>query len=120
MLADLVPETDPTRIGAHATRALVLLAQQMPAEAERELTVAHAACEKTMQPGEPQLATVSVLLGRSQVAQGKKAEGLPLLVGGIDVYSHWGLVHPDDLAAARSALAEARSTRLPARAATSP
>ena len=113
ILAGLVPETDPIRIGAHATLALVLLAQENPGEAERELTVAYAACKKTMQPGEPQLATVSVLLGRSRVALGKSAEGLPLLVGGIDVYSNWGLVHPADLAAARSALAEARSKHSP-------
>ncbi len=113
MLADLVPETDPVRIGAHATRALVLLAQHKPAEAERELAMAHAACEKTMQPGEPQRAMVSVLLGRSRVAQGRGAEGLALLTAGFDDYSRWGLSHRADVAAARLALEEARAARSP-------
>jgi eukaryotic-like serine/threonine-protein kinase len=113
MLAGLVPESDTIRIGAHSTLGLVLLAQERPAEAERELAVAHAACEGALPQGDPQRAAVSVLLGRARLALGQRAEGLALLASGFDIYSRWGLTHPDDMAAAKSALAAARQAAAP-------
>jgi hypothetical protein len=59
-LSGLVAETNPNRVGAHAVLGLVLLAQGKVDAAERQLAVAHAACEQTL-PAAP--ARIAVALG---------------------------------------------------------
>ena len=110
MLVDLVPVTDPTRIGAHTVLGLVLLAEGNADAAESSLAVAYAACQQALPVSDAQRATATVILGRARLAQGSTAEGIALITAGFDVYSRWGLAHPDDVAAARRALEEAGVT----------
>ncbi|MEK7316906.1 MAG: protein kinase [Candidatus Eisenbacteria bacterium] len=109
-LSSIVAETNPNRVGAHAALGQVLLALGKVDAAERQLAMAHTACEQTLPAADPKRAAVAVALGRARLALGRKTEGLALLSGGFELFSRWGLAHPDDVAAARRALEEARAT----------
>ena len=107
-LASLVDETNSNRIIAQTILGRVRLAKGDVVAAERDLAEAFAASERAFPADHPQRAAIGVALGRARLAAGRTEEGVAQIERSFDIYSRWGLAHPDDVAAARAALGAAQ------------
>lgn len=80
-----------------------------PAAALDDAREAFTAREAQYPPGSPRLLEARAEVGRALVLSGQSEEGRPLLEAALPTLEGWGLLHPDDRAALRAALAATTS-----------